>query len=149
MPVEIERKFLVETVPSSLGQCAGSKLVQGFLADTPNEVRLRNCDDVDYLLTVKGGNGMMRTEVETPISREQFDVLWPMTEGRRIQKVRYQLTQGDHTYFIDRFHGANEGLVIVEVEFADEQSCHKFIPEAWFGDEITGNTDYYNNRLAT
>ena len=92
---------------------------------------------------------MIRTEAETPISREQFKALWPMTEGRRIQKIRYTLAQGSHIFYMDKFQGANEGLVIVEVEFTDEQASRDFTPAPWFGAEITGNTRYYNNRLAT
>ena len=120
MASEIERKFLVPAVPSSLELGSGSRLRQGYLAiDGPVEVRVRRSGDAS-VLTVKAGSGLARTEVERDLTEAEADELWPATEGRRVEKVRsaLPLPTGD-VIEVDVYEGALDGLVTAEVEFAD------------------------------
>ena len=88
---EIERKFLVPAVPSSLELGSGSRLRQGYLAiDGPVEVRVRR-RATPPTLTVKAGSGLARTEVERDLTEAEADELWPATEGRRVEKVRHRV----------------------------------------------------------
>lgn len=145
---EIERKFLVRALPSQMSSLSSIHIAQGFIADNPNEVRLRRTSDNKHILTVKGGSGMIRSECEVTLSQEQFEALWPITSGRRLHKTRYRIPLEHLVIELDTFHGKNEGLVIAEVEFPNEDSCRDFEVPEWFGEEITGDRRYYNDRLA-
>lgn len=151
---EIERKFLVKQLPPLEG-CVCHHIEQGYLATElgRSEVRLRRSDG-DRSLTVKrdrddGENVHSRDEVDVPLLPEQWEMLWKMTEGRRVTKVRYEVPAGDWTVEIDVFSGKNEGIVTAEVEFPDPASSQAFQPPSWLGDEITRNPEYSNWRLAS
>ena len=97
-----------------LTACTGVKISQGYIAVGENgtEVRLRRKGERFYQ-TVKQGKGVQRTEVEVELSRAQFDTLWPLTEGRRVEKVRYEMVEGTWTIELDVYRGS-EGLVVAE-----------------------------------
>ena len=88
---EIERKFLVPNLPS-LDGVRFAEIVQGYLAVEPEgaEVRIRRSGDRHYE-TVKTGAGLRRGELEIEITPGQFTALWPATQNRRIEKVRYEI----------------------------------------------------------
>ena len=48
----------------------------------------------------------------------------------------------------DRYEGALEGLVTVEVEFPTEEEAARFEPPGWFGRELTGEPGWSNAALA-
>ena len=102
--MERERKFLVDRLPDDLGPAVAIR--QGYLALDGNvQVRVRRADS-ECTLTVKGGRGRDRTEVETTITVEQFDDLWPLTEGRRIEKARHRVPLVDgRTAEVDLYAG--------------------------------------------
>ncbi len=148
---EIERKFLVWEVPVDLDRRPSTEISQGYLAIEPDgsEVRLRRRDAQDTL-TVKTGRGRVRGEQEIVLTAEQFDTLWPLTEGRRIEKTRYELPAGDGlTIELDVYRGALEGLVVAEVEFGTDAAGERFVAPQWFGPEVTDDDAYKNRRLAT
>ena len=85
--MEVERTYLLGDGVPDLGE--GTEIRQGYLAiDGGVEVRVRSAGDT-CTLTVKGGSGLRRTEVELPLGATRFDELWPLTEGRRVTKVRH------------------------------------------------------------
>jgi len=142
--VEIERKFLVERVPDDLGGTA-RRIDQGYVAlDEGAEVRVRRIGD-ELWLTVKGTGGLARVEEELRLSREQFESLWPLTEGRRIEKTRHTLPGGVE---VDVYDGSLTGLVVAEIEFASEEESAAFVPPDWFGAEVTDDPRYKNRALA-
>jgi adenylate cyclase len=144
---EIERKFLVSEPPPDLA--AGTPISQGYLplAAEETEVRVRRKGDAT-VLTVKSGGGLDRGEREVAIPAEVFDALWPLTEGRRIEKERLELPHGEATIELDRFGGALDGLVVAEVEFDSTAESERFEAPAWFGREVTGEPAYTNRSLA-
>lgn len=149
--MEIERKFLVTRAPDGLDDLPGRELRQGYLAlDGDVEVRLR--DDGDgalRTLTVKGGHGLTRAETELPLTAEQFAGLWPLTEGRRVDKRRHTIDlPGGLVLELDVYAGALAGLMTAEVEFATEAAGAAFTPPAWLGAELTGDRRYANRSLA-
>jgi adenylate cyclase len=79
-----------------------------------------------------------------------FERLWPLTEGRRIEKVRYLVPAEAPGLVIevDVYDGALAGLVVAEVEFAGEADAEAFVPPAWLGREVTGDARFKNQRLA-
>jgi adenylate cyclase len=149
--MEIERKFLVPAVPAGLGEHPSSALAQGYIAIHPDgtEVRIRRRDGAS-VLTVKSGGGLARVEEEFPVDDAAFERLWPLTEGRRIEKVRYLVPAEAPGLVIevDVYDGALAGLVVAEVEFAGEADAEAFVPPAWLGREVTGDARFKNQRLA-
>jgi adenylate cyclase len=147
---EIERKFRLPGAPAWLAECESNRIEQGYLAIDPGddvEVRVRRYGD-DAWLTVKRGSGMRRDETEIELSSGQFEALWPLTEGRRIHKVRYRVPRDSHTIEVDVFEGDLGELVIAEVEFESEAASDEFEPPDWLGEEVTGDPRYANETLA-
>lgn len=145
--VEIERRFLLESTPPGLADCPCDSVRQGYLALGDRTVRIRAMGVAHYL-TVKGGDGLVRTEVECPLTRDQFDRLWPLTAGRRIAKTRYRLAWQGYTIEVDIFGGSLSGLCLAEVEFDSEAAALAFEPPGFLGREITGRREYSNASLA-
>ena len=144
---EIERKFLVDELPAELG--AGLHLRQAYVAvDGPTEVRIRATDD-GCTLTVKGGHGLERAEVEVEVDRDRFDALWPLAQGRQLEKQRHRVAVGEHTAEVDVYEGSLAGLRVVEVEFASTADAGSFAVPTWFGRELTGERGWSNAALAT
>lgn len=145
---EIERKFLVRKLPSCLDDFPSGVITQGYLADTPNLVRLRRINNNVFYLTLKHGPTAIHDECEIRISEGQFNALWPFTAGRRLRKTRYEILYGDYVVDLDIFAGGNDGIVVAEVEFPTEAEARAFIPPDWFGIEVTGDVRYINRRMA-
>ena len=99
-------------------------------------------------LTVKTGTGVVRGEGEVTLSQEQFQALWPFTEGQRIEKTRHEIDLGTLTAELDVYAGRHEGLAVVEVEFCSRGAARNFEPPDWFGEEVTENPQYSNQQLA-
>ena len=149
--MEVERKFLVWEVPPDLDRHPASAIHQGYLAidSDGSEVRLRRRADRTYL-TGKRGHGLVRREAEVEISDAQFRALWPLTEGRRIEKTRYEISAGQHLVIeLDVYGGGLEGLVVAEVEFPTRAQADAFDAPPWFGPDVTDDERYKNQRLAT
>jgi CYTH domain-containing protein len=150
METEIERKFLVDRLPENLSE--SHHIEQGYLgpaSDSSVGVRLRRIDLTNAFLTVKGGRGVRRVEVELPLSRNQFEALWPLTEGRRLIKTRFIVPlEGGLHIDLDSYEARLEGLITAEVEFGSESAAQAFVPPNWFGREVTGDPKYLNSSLA-
>jgi adenylate cyclase len=146
--IERERKFLVASTPDDIGP--PTRLHQGYLAlDGDVSARVRRSGD-DAVLTVKGGSGRDRTEVELDLDGDQADALWPLTEGRRLEKDRHRVDLGGGlTAELDVYAEDLDGLRVVEVEFGEDQDPDAFEPPAWFGDELTDDPRWSNAALAT
>jgi CYTH domain-containing protein len=148
MASEIERKWVVTDVPRTDAWDPGVRLWQGYLArDGEVEVRIRAAGE-RRVLTVKGGRGMTRTEVELDIDGDAWDALWPLTEPRRIEKVRHRVAVEGGTAEVDVYEGGLAGLCTVEVEFASADEADAFRPPSWFGEEVTGDEAWSNAALA-
>jgi adenylate cyclase len=103
----------------------------------------------EFCLTAKRKSGMVRDEVNVPLTRAKFEQLWTMTEGRRLAKRRYNIPHQKWTIELDVFEGALEGLVMAEVEFPDEVTAVAFQPPKWFAREVTKDSAFRNVALAT
>jgi CYTH domain-containing protein len=129
--IELERKFLVARSPDGLERCRATSVRQGYLALDPAGVEVRvRLRAGRATLTIKGGRGRARAEEEFELDRARFERLWPLTEGRRIEKTRYEVPlEGGLTAELDLYGGPLEGLMTAEVEFGS-----------------TGEADAYKNR---
>ncbi len=148
MAQEIERKFLVKNDDFKKESFKETKIVQGFLSTVPERtVRIRIKGDKGFI-TVKGiGNksGTSRYEWEREISVEDATDLLKISEPGVIDKTRYNVKSGEHTFEVDEFYGENDGLIVAEVELGSENE--NFIKPNWLGEEVTGQVKYYNSML--
>ena len=147
MAQEIERKFLV-TGPYKPLAVKATRITQGYLSSVPERtVRVRVKGDKGFI-TVKGiGNksGASRFEWEKEIPVEEVRSLLELCEPGVIDKTRYLVKAGPHTFEVDEFYGDNEGLTVAEIELGSEAEA--FEKPSWLGAEVTGDTRYYNSML--
>ena len=147
MAQEIERKFLVKG-DFKADSFKATRITQGYLSSVPERtVRVRVKGEKGYI-TIKGkGNdsGASRYEWEKEIPVDEVKELLKLCEPGIIDKTRYLVKAGEHTFEVDEFYGENEGPVMAEVELKDENE--NFIKPAWLGEEVTGDVKYYNSML--
>lgn len=147
MANEIERKFLVKGEFKNLAS-KETRIVQGYLSSIPERtVRVRIKGDKGFI-TIKGiGNasGAARYEWEKEIPVNEVEELLKICEPGVIDKTRYLVKAGNHTFEVDEFYGENLGLTVAEVELTSE--TESFEKPAWLGEEVTGDAKYYNSML--
>lgn len=147
MAIEIERKFLVDGDYKALS-ASHTRIVQGYIcSERGRTVRVRLRDELSYL-TIKGPSldgGLSRYEFEKEITRDEALSLLRLCEPGIIDKVRWLVPFGGHTFEVDEFFGENEGLVVAEVEL--QQADETFERPTFLGPEVTGERRYYNAQL--
>ncbi|MHB1082287.1 MAG: CYTH domain-containing protein [Prosthecobacter sp.] len=146
MGSEIERKYLLK--PGQWQPTGpGRRMAQGYLSRDPDRtVRVRVVGD-DAFMTVKSRRtGITRTEIEFPIPPEHARDLLLLCHQRLIDKTRYHVVHEGMLWEVDVFHGANEGLVVAEIELPAEDTPFA-LPE-WVGEEVSHDMRYTNSRLS-
>ena len=146
--LEIERKFLVKGNGYKQQAYSHSHIQQGYISSSHGRtVRVRIRDERGYL-TIKGpseNGGLSRYEFEKEITLDEAEHLMQLCEPGIIDKTRWLVKSGTHTFEVDEFFGENEGLVMAEVELgAEDESYEK--PD-FIGQEVTGDRRYYNSHL--
>lgn len=146
---EIERKFLVKSEAFKDQAFNSYDIRQGFLNSAPERtVRIRLKNDKG-LLTIKGkssADGLSRFEWEKEIPKTDAEALLLLCENGIIDKTRYEVKVGNHTFEVDEFYGDNQGLIIAEVELNSKTDT--FEKPDWLDEEVTGDIKYYNSNLS-
>ncbi len=148
--MEIERKFLVRNRDDEYKREAysSSRIKQGYICSGQGRtVRVRIRDNKGYL-TIKGpslNGGLSRYEFEKEITPDEAEHLMQLCEPGIIDKTRYLVKCGSHTFEVDEFYGDNEGLVVAEVELGSEDE--QFQKPAFITREVTGDRRFYNSSL--
>jgi adenylate cyclase len=147
MANEIERKFLVKGEFKNLAS-KETRIVQGYLSSIPERtVRVRIKGDKGFI-TIKGigsASGATRYEWEKEIPTSEVEELLKICEPGVIDKTRFLVKVGNHTFEVDEFYGENKGLTVAEIELSSESEA--FVKPEWLGEEVTGDTKYYNSML--
>lgn len=148
MAAEIERKFLVnEKWHAVEKKSQGIYIAQGYLnSDISRTVRVR----------IKGGQGYLTIKGETcGISRQEFEYPIPLADARKllklcpapiVEKTRYIIPIDNLKWEVDVFHGANDGLIVAEIELPTEN--YPFNKPVWAAEEVSSDPRYYNSSLA-
>ena len=146
MTAEIERKFLVVD-DSWRDGTPGVRISQGYLSQDPDRtVRVRIGGEKAWL-TIKGRtHGITRAEFEYAIPVDDARALLELCLPAVIDKTRHEISHGGHLWEVDDFHGENVGLVIAEVELADDAISPELPP--WVGAEVSADARYFNSCLA-
>jgi adenylate cyclase len=146
--LEIERKFLVDKQKwAMLAKPAGLSYIQGYLSmDEDKVIRVRIAGDHGFL-TIKGNSKTFsHPEYEYEIPREDASDMIGQFTPSVVEKVRVRIRSGNHVWEVDEFHGANEGLLMAEIEL--ESMGEAFEKPDWLGEEVTGDKRYYNAWLS-
>ena len=145
--MEIERKFLVNSLPDNLENYPCLHIEQAYLCKNP-VVRIRHMND-DYILTYKSGGMMERQEVELPLTQSAYEHLKEKADGTIITKKRYVLPLTNNLNIeLDIFQGTLTGFIMAEVEFSSVEEANDFTPPAWFHQYVTFDSDFHNSNLS-
>ena len=152
MAREIERKFLVKNHDWKTIAHQQTHFAQGYLNDisqggAKSSVRVR----------IEGEQANMNIKsLEIGLSRDEYEFSIPLEDAKKmlatlmvgpvIEKVRYLVTVGQHTWEVDEFLGDNQGLIVAEVEIDSEDEQIE-IP-SWAGREVTEEVRFYNISLS-
>lgn len=144
---EIERKFLVKGEFKSKAK-KQIRIIQGYLSTIAERtVRVRLIDNKGFI-TIKGksnASGLARYEWEKEIPINEAKDLLEICESGLIDKTRFLIDAGNHTFEVDEFYGENEGLIVAEIELNSEDE--EFEKPYWLGVEVTGDFRYFNASL--
>lgn len=157
MGKEIERKFLVD--PEKMPRWYNpTYITQYYLSEDNPVVRIRtisktlvssNPAEHHARLTIKGETvGITRAEYEYEIPfidavRMMND--FHVSNEQILNKKRYLVHHGDHTWEVDVFEDMNDGLIIAEIELESEDEIFK-LPD-WVTKEVSDDPKYFNNNL--
>lgn len=145
--MEIERKYLIQNLPSDLEKYPSQRIEQGYLCTEP-VVRIRRQEDT-YWLTYKSKGLMVREEYNLPLTAESYEHLKTKVDGLLIVKTRYRIPlDSSLTAELDIFEEEYEGLFLAEVEFSSEEEANAFCPPDWFGQDVTFSSAYHNSTLS-
>jgi len=148
MALEIERKFLVDTLKWIKSEKGPRHFYrQGYmLAQAEKTIRVRVTDESGFI-TIKGKTiGASRPEYEYKIPRPDAIELLDQFCSSEVSKYRYTISFGGKVWEVDEFLGDNEGLVVAELELSSEEE--QFAVPDWIGEEVTGVEKYYNSNLS-
>ena len=147
MPIEIERKFLVNDKWKNIDKGEGVLYEQGYLMMEPGKtIRVRLAGEKGFL-TIKGKTtGLSRPEFEYEIPQPEAKELLNHFCLSKILKRRYEIQHEGHLWEVDEFLGDNQGLIVAEIELRDEHESFA-LPE-WIGQEVSHEKKYTNASLS-
>jgi len=148
MPIEIERKFLVNhELWGNMVKPQGNHYRQGYLVAEPGKtIRVRVTDRCGYI-TIKGASvGATRSEFEYEIPKEEAQELLDLFSVSELSKIRYNIEFEGKLWEVDVFLGENSGLLMAEIELVSE--AESFELPRWIENEVTGDKRYYNSYLS-
>lgn len=154
--MEIERWWVVKEIPKELDlvmvEYKPTVIKQWYITKRP-VLRLRIENDDRFIFCIKTEsviktNGIGKPELETAITKNDFDYLFPLVSTEPIVKSRYHIPFEDYILEFDIFDKELTGLFKFEMEFPTEEAAAAFQAPKWFGEEVTGNYKYANSYLA-
>ena len=148
MPIEIEHKFLLanDTWRNLVSRSVHYK--QGYLVSDSNcSVRVRLGNNQAWLNIKSATIGTQRHEYEYAIPIQDADeIITDLCRKPLVEKIRHFVNVEKHIWEIDEFTGANQGLIVAEIELSDVNEV--FVKPDWVGTEVTNDLRYYNNKLS-
>ncbi len=145
--VEIERKFLV-VGDGWKSQAKAKPIRQGYLATGKGlTVRARQKGDKAFLTIKAARDATSRYEFEysIPVS-DALQMLETICPHPPIEKIRYIVEEDGNTWEIDVFEGANQGLIVAEIELKSADQA--FNKPGWLGPEVSDDIRFFNASIA-
>lgn len=153
--IEIERKFLVKDESYKQLAISHYTIIQGYISKDPDRtvrVRIKTPHDGEgkAYITIKSKPnhvGFSRFEWEKEIAVADAQSLIELCLPGAIEKTRWIVPAEPQglVWEIDEFHGRLQGRVLAEIELEKEEQA--FIKPTFIGDEVTGQTQYYNANM--
>ena len=149
--IETELKFLPKNDGWRSQATRHVAIRQGYFTRAEGyNVRVRIVDGKSAKLTIKSRkleSGISRYEFEYPIPLEDAETMMAEFCGKRVvEKTRHYVDFAGHCWEVDEFFGANEGLVVAEIEL--ESVDETFEKPDWAGEDVTADNRYGNQNLA-
>jgi adenylate cyclase len=156
---EIERKFLLPSLPDDLVQLPPTTIHQSYLATGVEELRIRLAmkgDKSTYTMAKKVGLGRDRKELDFAIEKETYLQLVLLLDREPLKKHRRKPVIDGLAYELDFYlsdavnsltESPSRNLVIIEIEFPSKEEADAYVPLPWFGKEVTEDERYKNQNL--
>ncbi len=150
------KKFVLASLPGAeyLSSAVIRVVRVGYLQTTPeSEVKILGYDELnEYFLTQKKkGLSSGREKSREPISKEVFEMLYPLTEGKRVHKKCYIFDQEKFKLRFDDFLDQTTlgKIQMLEVEGLEGEE-YAFPKETWTEGiiDVTDDPKYLNQNLA-
>ena len=153
MGIEIERKFLLAGEGWRAQVARSERMVQGYLLGAAAlaaglsraSVRVRLAGDAAWLNIKAARLGIERAEFEYPIPVADAEALLRELCDGVLEKCRHHVAVEGTWFEIDEFAGANQGLIVAEVELPAADAAYPR-PD-WLGVEVSALARYYNVNL--
>lgn len=153
--MEIERKYLFNTIPFDLKQYPCNLIEQVYISTTP-VIRARKKAPIDqingepsYILTIKSSGLLKREEYELLLTEDEYLSLLRKAEGNVITKKRYVIPlHSDLNLELDIFEGTFKGLIMGEIEFPSDEAANKYNPPEYISREVTFDTHFHNSTMS-
>ena len=133
--MEIERKFLLNSLPEDFDSYPHREMEQGYLITDGCTLRIRKADD-DCYLTLKQKPGSHEGSV---IVNEEFETEIPEESYEALKQLVIE---------VDVFHGNLEGLVFAEIEYRDGDDALTLPLPVWFDRDVSGDRRFRNTKLS-
>ena len=149
MPVEIERKFLVNKfIWDSIDKPEPEHYRQGYLTSDANTTfRVRVTPDKAFI-TIKGKSKTIeRLEYEYEIPKQEGIELLDNLSQRELEKFRYKIVYAGKLWEVDVFLGKNNGLIVAEIEL--DTINEAFDKPDWVTNEVSDDFRYSNSKLSS
>lgn len=157
MGTEIERKFLLDSIPESIVLIGVRHIEQNYLATGETEYRTRKevrgtnpllDEDAKYTSTTKEGSGLVRKEWELVIDKDTYTYLNRNNNFKPILKIRGYVRLNGLKIEVDRYLNPElNGLLIAEIEFDTAQQAVDADLPSWLSTDVTNDKAYKNQNL--
>ena len=153
MGIEIERKFLLSSDAWRAQVSRSQRLVQGYLVSAAavtsgaarSSVRVRIGGDQAWLNIKSATLGPARQEYEYEVPLADAEAMLAKLCDGVVEKIRHYVAHANHEFEIDEFFGANDGLVVAELQL--DAVDEAFERPDWLGREVSHLPRYYNLNL--
>ena len=152
--MEIERKFLLSSLPEQFNTYEAIEMEQGYLITDGCTLRIRRAGEECYLTlkqksgnTLSGGIAIENEEYETEIPRQAYEAMKQLVIGGFVTKTRTRIPYLNHVIEVDVFHGALEGLVFAEIEYLDREDALTLPLPSWFSKDVSSDKRFRNTKL--
>lgn len=150
---EIEYKFLLTGIPEIhkfAEKVSSYSIHHGWLPGKVIKERLSNVsrNGGELWRAIKAGKGLERIEAQERITQKLFDVLWPLTEGKRVSKLRYVVEDSTGLWEIDSFTDRVLFLAELEVPTIDTKIKIPKWLKPFIKKDVTKDSKFKNVNLA-
>ena len=149
MGKEIERKFIVKNeLWENIKKPMPSFIRQGYLLITDQTTIRVRYTETKGTMTIKGKQqGISRDEYEYEIPLDEAKEIFENHCPKTLSKYRYKIQIESMVWEVDEYINNLSGLIIAEVELANEDQKIDILPE-WIDDEVTSDIKFSNAFLA-